>query len=298
MANLATSEKLDHIVINNLKIKFYCVSIDVKRQATIQARFDALKIPIEFTSKPITIDKLNIIPEDKRRAASCMLNHLAYIKSFVERKDIDYAVICEDDIHIRKSLLSDLALILANFDHHKLDILLLGYLMATKLHQKMIDGKFSVIGYSYHRYDNELWGTQMYMINKKYGTEIHQKYGNRDKNDKLYIPRRFLPLTEEEKEQIEKEKKEAEEKSDTKKEADTKGKSDTKKEADARRKKKKPIEKDDRPFSADHIITKEGNRAMIYPLLAVEDDHVIPSDPQGKYHLLCHYNQYDKNLFI
>jgi GR25 family glycosyltransferase involved in LPS biosynthesis len=57
------------------------------------------------------------------------------------------------------------------------------------------------------------------------------------------------------------------------------------------------------PFSADWTITKDGNRGLIYPCIAVEDNNSNISHYNGcisqfNYHKLCHEIQYDSNLFI
>jgi len=59
------------------------------------------------------------------------------------------------------------------------------------------------------------------------------------------------------------------------------------------------VNKELRPFIADFIFTKEGNRALIKPLLAIEDNSTIYDDKlQHVYHrdsFICHYKM---NTFI
>lgn len=54
------------------------------------------------------------------------------------------------------------------------------------------------------------------------------------------------------------------------------------------------------PFSADWTLTKDGNRALISPCLAVEDGKTDYKDDIGQknYHLSCHHAHYDESLFI
>lgn len=53
------------------------------------------------------------------------------------------------------------------------------------------------------------------------------------------------------------------------------------------------------PFSSDWIITKDGNRALIYPMLAVEEGTNTSScDAQIGFHLKCNYANYDKTRYI
>jgi hypothetical protein len=54
-----------------------------------------------------------------------------------------------------------------------------------------------------------------------------------------------------------------------------------------------------RPFSADWTLTKEGNRALINPILAVEDNSTVYSnDGQGSFHKKCFDTHFEENLFI
>ncbi len=54
------------------------------------------------------------------------------------------------------------------------------------------------------------------------------------------------------------------------------------------------------PFSSDWTITKDGNRALIYPCLAVEYGKGNYDGCYGQYiyHKNCHEFQYDPNIFI
>ena len=63
------------------------------------------------------------------------------------------------------------------------------------------------------------------------------------------------------------------------------------------------VDKSMTPFSADWTITKDGNRALIYPCIAVEngDINIIHyGDCYGQYnfHKICHEINYDPNIFI
>jgi len=53
------------------------------------------------------------------------------------------------------------------------------------------------------------------------------------------------------------------------------------------------------PFSSDWIITKEGNRALIYPMLAVETaDKISGHQGQDVFHENCKNLNYDPNMYI
>ena len=46
-------------------------------------------------------------------------------------------------------------------------------------------------------------------------------------------------------------------------------------------------------FTSDNIITKDGNRALLSPMLAVEE-----KKNQNEYHIKCHESHYKKQIFI
>jgi GR25 family glycosyltransferase involved in LPS biosynthesis len=53
------------------------------------------------------------------------------------------------------------------------------------------------------------------------------------------------------------------------------------------------------PFSADWTLTKEGNRAVINPILVVEDNMTEYSDfGQAEFHKLCFECHFENNLFV
>jgi hypothetical protein len=52
------------------------------------------------------------------------------------------------------------------------------------------------------------------------------------------------------------------------------------------------------PFNSDWTITKEGNRALLYPMIALEDGKTKYLDGgQHNYHQECHHNNYEPELF-
>ena len=57
---------------------------------------------------------------------------------------------------------------------------------------------------------------------------------------------------------------------------------------------------DDLPFSSDWTITKYGKRAMIYPMIAIEQCPTPSSSltEQDKFHLKCHTTHFDEIIFI
>ena len=53
------------------------------------------------------------------------------------------------------------------------------------------------------------------------------------------------------------------------------------------------------PFAADWTITKDGNRAAVYPMLGVEEKPTDPSDyGQYNYHMKCNVTHFDESKYI
>jgi GR25 family glycosyltransferase involved in LPS biosynthesis len=134
-----------------------------------------------------------------------------------------------------------------DFDLLDLDILLLGHL-ATYVIDDNTPGfrriPISNTPYCYYDYHQETWGTQMYMISRKYAKQILDKYYVGYLEKTLEIP-------------------------------------------------------DQTPFSADWTITKDGRRALIYPLLVVEDGKSVYTHwGQQQFHRHSYTCNYVKGVHI
>jgi len=110
-------------------------------------------------------DDLRIVSNDlpKISSVNCMLGHIDVLTTFVNKSKKEFAIICEDDICINRQLpammQNNINIVVAN----QLDILLLGYLMPYKIPNN---------DYNIYSYSDHLWGTQMYLITKKYAKYI------------------------------------------------------------------------------------------------------------------------------
>lgn len=180
----------------------------------------------------------------EKRTWSIMLQHLDSIKDFYENKkysDYNHCIVCEDDIFISKDF-SEKSDIIKDFESLSLDVLMLGYLLPFKLEDSSYHlAHFPIIkninnSYSIHKYPDDIWGTQMYMISRNYAKFILEKFTN------LYA---YYNL--------------------------------------------------DKPYNPDWIMTKNGNRALINPMIAVEEGiNLSDCYSQQQYHKTCfetHYNQ-------
>jgi hypothetical protein len=93
----------------------------------------------------------------EHRTVAIMLSHLQLIRRFVEDTRAPHAIVREDDVYLRRTIRRDLPPIVREFDARRLDVLLLGYLWPWRDPEP---------GYRFCDYDEELWGTQMYLLSR------------------------------------------------------------------------------------------------------------------------------------
>jgi len=106
------------------------------------------------------------------RLATISFNHMDMIIRFLRDQKKKYGIFCEDDIYLRKSFIKDIAIIKEEFERLKLDVLLLGYLLPYCPNNiPIIDDS-----YSYHSYEDDLWGAHCYMLSKIQAKKIVEKY--------------------------------------------------------------------------------------------------------------------------
>jgi hypothetical protein len=224
-------------------VLFYVINFnDDKRKERMTSRFRKLDIDLHFVN-PVQMGDVRIenTPLDKRTSA-IMLQHLDSVRHFYENTTADYSIICEDDIHISKNLVSDLPEIIKNFQELGLDILLLGYLFPRQLHG---NGYFPVLKdtgrYSFHGYPDDIWGSQMYLISRKHAKYLIDTFTIQFAIDHL--------------EKI--------------------------------------------PYSPDWIITKYGKRAVITPMIAVEEGEDKSGNcGQTDFHRRCHQHNFNADIHI
>lgn len=195
-----------------------------------------------------TDPRLATAPNQCKQIWSIMLQHMDSLRDFEQNPEAgNYCIVCEDDVYISNNFAADVAQLVPVFDQLQLDILMLGYLlpfkidMSTCLHRE----HFAVIGqsadYTVHKYPNDIWGTQMYLISRKYAKFLLELY------TVDYALKNIDKVT----------------------------------------------------FSSDWTITKNGNRGLVTPMVAVEEG-VNTSGHGGQvyYHVVCSSVHYDKNKYL
>jgi len=226
----------------------YCLSFkNPYRKAQMEERFKQLDLNCSFYDG-VGMDDARILINNGVGSWCCMFGHLDMIQNFYYNSTKDYGIFCEDDVYIHKNFKSMMPDIITDFKLMSLDILLLGYLIQFKINSNYINFelkyKSNDLKYTYHNYPNDLWGTQMYMLTKKYAKYILDKYS---------IEYAIKSLT----------------------------------------------DNTLQPFSADWTITKEDNRALIFPMLAVETaDKKSGHYGQDTFHENCKNFNYKPDIYI
>uniref|UniRef100_A0A6C0BKG5 Glycosyltransferase n=1 Tax=viral metagenome TaxID=1070528 RepID=A0A6C0BKG5_9ZZZZ len=232
------------------KIPFYVVNFkNETRRNKMLERFRHFGVEPIFTPEVGGNDpRLDKAPDNCKRVWAVMLQHLDSLRHFVEKTQQPYCIVCEDDIHLSRHLINDLEKIVPQFQRKQLDVLLLGCLlpfaidMATCLHRQYFPMMEQVDGFSYHRYPDDLWGCQMYLISRDYSRFLISTYTIPYALDHLNTSFNYNP---------------------------------------------------------DWVITKNGNRALVYPMVAVEEGVNVSNDAsQVWFHRHCHaVNFNEKNYF-
>ena len=236
LKRITNNQYMTHIPIYVVNYK------NEERKQKMSTRFNDLGLGLIFTD-PVNNDdpRLKYLPY--KRTCAIMLQHLDSVKHFLEKTSYKHCIICEDDIMIHNDFHNQLPIILDNFDQMELDTLLLGYLLPfsyipSNHHFPFIQQNNN--GYSYYGYPDDIWGSQMYLISRKQGEALLNKF----------TPEFALTHL------------------------------------------------DDVHYNPDWTITKDGKRAIIYPMLAVEEgvtntDHVGQND----FHRTCFERNYKDGVY-
>jgi len=154
--------------ISNLPI--YCLTFrNPEKKARVQARFDAVGLPVEFVESIAwddpeialssdVIQQAMVLNRWSKMAWSCMHGHLKIIKKFLDT-NLPRCIICEDDIMLHKHMAVHLPHIMYQFDDKNTHMMLLGYLTPDKFANPMEN--WNLLPYEFNVY-----GTQMYVINR------------------------------------------------------------------------------------------------------------------------------------
>ena len=145
----------------------------------MRRRFTTQNLNLQFV-KPVESTDVRVLeaPLEVRRNWAIMFNHLDMLTEFLQ-SSAEYGIFCEDDIFIRKGFSTFLPEIIQQFNRHNLEILLLGYLVPYKVVEiRPASEQFREFGpnFTIHRYPDDTWGSQMYMLNRKSASQLLQTY--------------------------------------------------------------------------------------------------------------------------
>ncbi|NBQ48012.1 MAG: hypothetical protein EBU33_06115 [Sphingobacteriia bacterium] len=232
-------------------VRYYGLSYNnPQRKQRLQEQFAKENLHIDiYDGVPFNDPRITCVPSGEkcnRRAWSCMWGHLDMIRQFLDTT-AEFGIFCEDDIVIRKKFAKFVPEVVSTFSRLGLDILLLGYLIPLKpISLKNNAGYLSLIEepITYYRYDDQIYGTQMYMLNrsiaKRFLDTYTMEYALRTLKD--------TSLT---------------------------------------------------AFCADMTLTKNGNRALLYPMLAIEKVEINkPENVHETFHKKCYDIQKHKRYYF
>jgi len=227
-------------------VKFYTCSFgNPGRKQRMAERFEKEGLELEFV-EPVELTDTRIFPApgNHRRTWAIMFNHLDMLKTFLE-SDADYGVFCEDDIYIRKNFKNYIPSLIFGYEKYNLEILLLGYLIPHDVATIKVNPDFKLLDSQllFLKFTDDLWGSQMYMLNRETAHKFLMKYTveyalRSEKNPNIPY------------------------------------------------------------FSPDWTLTKEGARAITYPMLAVEEGNVVTSHTgQASFHDRCTRFNYNPEFY-
>ena len=122
----------------------------------------------------VTDPRVVAAPSDFSRASVSMFyGHLDMIRVFLE-SDAEVGVFCEDDVFIRRDFKTSVQIAFDGYKRLALDILLVGYLANFKptaithhTNHTPVEPTFSFLSYG-----DELWGAQMYILDRSAAVKI------------------------------------------------------------------------------------------------------------------------------
>lgn len=142
-----------------------------ERAAAMERRFATVGVPLHWVRAIGSDDPL----ADSSRVTAIMLGHIAMIREFLENSSAHYGIFCEDDILIRKDFIASIDRAIELYEIQKLDVFLLGYLI------NYIPYHTPSLGFNVLEYDDNLWGAQMYMLDRSAAQKILDAFSDKSR---------------------------------------------------------------------------------------------------------------------
>ncbi len=167
-----------------------------KRKADMEERFSKVGIPIQWVEPVLKTDPRIPADSPNPRNHSIMLNHLDMIREFLKSDAessgtaVEFGIFCEDDIFIRKNFSKDIQVAIDAYNRLHLSVLLLGYLTnykasetSTHWYHHPLETPFTFLSVG-----SDLWGSQMYMMDRAGAQKCLDLYGDYSKVTTHYNP--------------------------------------------------------------------------------------------------------------
>lgn len=160
---------------NHLRTYCLCKS-GTERYNRMKYRIDTLGLDVSMVE---WMDKDWLIEKNYQRF-SCQWGHIKILKQFLEdikniediKKDIYYCCVIEDDVYISKDFECDTGFLLNKMKTLNLDVLLVGYLIDCN----PINTDAALSTTVFCKYNDQLWGSQGYIVTKSYAEYIVKTY--------------------------------------------------------------------------------------------------------------------------
>lgn len=161
---------------------FYCISFfNGDRKKRMQYRLSSTQIDAVFvqpvaTSSPELLKYTQNLNQPNLVCASLTLTTLKILQIFLNTTN-EWCVICEDDVHIRKSIKKDLESIIESLESTKDTprVVLCGYLCNSRYNFQKVSG-ISNANFTFSHYPADVWGTQMYLCNREAAKYMLENY--------------------------------------------------------------------------------------------------------------------------
>ena len=232
------------------KTQIYCINFnDPDRRSKMSNRLISIGLTPNFTEPVYDTDpRIESVdfakyPHVNARTSAIMLQHLDSLQLFVETTDAEYCLVCEDDVLISRKFLEEYESVMQKWETLELDVLLLGCLQFFRLYVGAAwydhlttsdDGQLSIF-----RHPDHLWGSQMYVVSRKWAEYLYKTYTVEYAQEHPELP-----------------------------------------------------------HNPDWIITKMGRRAMVYPMLAMEEGETKLGDhSQRNFHQSVFLENYDETRY-
>lgn len=159
-----------------------------ERFARMNERFNTAGFPIHWVDPVLSTDS-RLIDVSGSRIHRIMYGHMDMIRQFLSSSG-SWGVFCEDDVYIRKDFSKTLRQAIDGYIRLELDVLLLGYLIPYAPATSSIHECHSALEptFSFITYNNDLWGSQMYLLHRKAAQALVDKYGDHNRVEGPFNP--------------------------------------------------------------------------------------------------------------